>query len=420
MSYKWQYKLRNRMASHEEPAPTGLWEGIEKRMVSESIISEMRDSGAISRKRRLWEISIGAVAAAVVLLFFVLNLPENNQINESVSKSDQTTLEYADKSVSNINTEIGKSSVNPFIETTKEVDVAEIKTAENKIRTLDPQIYESEISKVQTLLEVDTKNLGNNTADTKIDIVDSKIENRESSIIKDDMLFASSNNVNSRKNSRWQTNVSMSNAPSGSMETYSGYGTLALEKTVDRQYAFGSQYTREEAYTDVKHLQPVTFGLTLKYNLSDRWSLASGLTYSLLSSKLRAESSNYFYDDTQTLHYLGIPLNVGYTFWENDKILTYISAGGLVEKNIAGKLTSNYYIDDEFEMTTSKKVTSKQLQWSVNSAIGIEYRFSDLIGIYAEPGVVYYFNNGSALENIYKDRPINFNLRLGLRFTFAD
>jgi hypothetical protein len=50
--------------------------------------------------------------------------------------------------------------------------------------------------------------------------------------------------------------------------------------------------------------------------------------------------------------------------------------------------------------------------------MGLGYQLSNTIGLYAEPGISYYFNNGSQLETIYKEDPLHFNLRLGLRFTF--
>lgn len=224
----------------------------------------------------------------------------------------------------------------------------------------------------------------------------------------------------STRSSRWQTSISMSNAPSGSTETYSGYGTFALAETVDDQYKFLSSYTDQDVNTDVKHDQPVTVGLTLRYVLSERWSIASGLNYSILSSQLHSAANNYYYDDFQKLHYLGIPLNLEYTYWRNNKISSYISAGGQMEKNIAGRLTSNYYLDNQLESTTYEKITGKHLQWSLNSAIGIEYQISDMFRLYAEPGVSYYFKNRGELETIYKDRPFSFNLRIGLRFTFND
>ncbi|MFA7583443.1 MAG: outer membrane beta-barrel protein, partial [Proteiniphilum sp.] len=235
-----------------------------------------------------------------------------------------------------------------------------------------------------------------------------------------DQLFASVTPKPARNQSKWQTNLSMSNLPSGSSETYSGYGTFAQAETVEEQYHFLSNYTREQVYTNVKHHQPITFGLTLRYNFNERWSVSSGLTYSLLSSELYSGKGNYYYDDRQTLHYIGIPANIAYTFWQNDKISTYISTGGLVEKNVAGRLTSNYYLDNQLEISTKEKIRSKELQWSVNAAMGLGYQISNNIGLYAEPGISYYFKNSSEIETIYKDNPLHFNLRLGLRFTFND
>jgi hypothetical protein len=136
------------------------------------------------------------------------------------------------------------------------------------------------------------------------------------------------------------------------------------------------------------------------------------------TSKLRSESLNYYYDDRQILHYIGIPINVDYKLWKNNNLSTYISTGGLVERNIAGKLKSDYYIDNKLQLSTNESISSKQLQWSVNSAIGVEYNISDNIGLYAEPGFAYYFKNNSELETIYKDRPLSFNLKLGLRISF--
>ena len=56
------------------------------------------------------------------------------------------------------------------------------------------------------------------------------------------------------------------------------------------------------------------------------------------------------------------------------------------------------------------------LQWSVGASLGIGYRFNGLVGIYLEPGVSYYFDNGSFVETVYRERPLNFSLGIGLRF----
>jgi len=44
--------------------------------------------------------------------------------------------------------------------------------------------------------------------------------------------------------------------------------------------------------------------------------------------------------------------------------------------------------------------------------------FTKHLGLYAEPGIAYYFDDGSQIETIRKEHPFNFNLQFGLRFSF--
>ena len=44
-------------------------------------------------------------------------------------------------------------------------------------------------------------------------------------------------------------------------------------------------------------------------------------------------------------------------------------------------------------------------------------KITEKLGIYAEPGVVYYFDDGSNVNTIRKEHPFNFNIQLGVRFT---
>ena len=58
------------------------------------------------------------------------------------------------------------------------------------------------------------------------------------------------------------------------------------------------------------------------------------------------------------------------------------------------------------------------MQCSLNAAAGLQFNILPNLGVYAEPGVGYYFNNGSKVETIYKEKPFNFNLKAGLRLSF--
>lgn len=412
MNNQWQDNLRNRMNLHEETAPDGLWEGIEEHIDNISTV----DANPNRRKLVIWSLSSVAVAAVAVLL--LLLLPFN-------SETPQQTTGFT-QSITDI-----KQPVEPAttIEPAADKPAADNMFAENNVASTTRQsIKETADKRDNELLLTEPETSKDKSSNLSEPIVTQKEPTEptepqvgKTSTTKDaptqtnNQLLAQSTQKSKQKNSKWQTNLSMSNIPSGSSESISGFGTFALQETVEDQYNVLSKYTDRSAYTDINHNLPITVALTLSYNINERWRLSSGLNYSLLTSRLKSVSANYYYDDYQTLHYIGIPVNVAYTLWRNNNLSTYINAGALVEKNVAGTLSSDYYLDNELELSTTESITTKYLQWSVNSAIGVEYKISDYLGLYAEPGISYYFGNKSELETIYKDRPFNFNLRLGLR-----
>lgn len=414
MSDHWHDNLRKRMDLHEENAPEGLWKDIEQHIDTFNPVHIVKPR----RKILLWSLSSVAVAAVALLLLVLF--PFNNQ-SPLLPTNDLVVSKILDQ------TDFAESIEVESIEVESAVTLKQSVTSQQQYKNVSVQIPAVENDNVQLneINETDNKTITDNKIisddPSKNEVLDSrvdKIQSKQDNPQPNDQLLALSTISKSPKQSKWQTNLSMSNVSSSSSETHTGFGTFAQHETVEDQYAFMSQYTRAETYTEIDHNLPIMVGLTLRYNLNQRLGVSSGLTYSLLTSKLRSESVNYFYDDRQTLHYLGVPLNINYKLWQNNNFSTYISAGGLVEKNIAGKLSSDYYIDNKLQSSTDEKITSKQLQWSINSAVGLEYRLSDNFGIYAEPGVAYYFKNNSEIETIYKERPINFNLSLGLRINF--
>lgn len=394
MSDHWQDNLRKRMDLHEEATPKGLWEDIEQHIDTYVPMHTVMPR----RKIILW--SISSVAVAAIAIFMIFKLPVNNQ----------TTYAIAEDTMSESN-EFAKSTI---VQKQEEKNLF----SEFKPPLTTKQQPNNESAQMPVVQNDKSQSNQNNGSTEPIKNESLKLE--EEKLQPEDQILAISTNSKNPRQSRWQTNLSMLNVPSSSSETYTGFGTFAQQETVEDQYAFMSEYTRSETYTEIDHHLPIMVGLTFRYSINNRWGISSGLTYSLLTSKLRSESINYFYDDRQTLHYLGLPLSIDYKLWQSNNLTTYISAGGLVEKNIAGKLYSDYYIDNKLQSSTDEKITSKHLQWSINSAIGLEYRISDNIGIYAEPGVAYYFKNDSEIETIYKERPFIFNLRLGLRISFND
>lgn len=169
----------------------------------------------------------------------------------------------------------------------------------------------------------------------------------------------------------------------------------------------------------MQHHQPIRFGLSVSYDLTPRLSIESGVSYSRLSSDVTAGDITYSYSGEQTLHYIGVPLNLKYCFASWHSFDFYASAGTLAEKCVSGKLSGHESVNGHSDGKKTSDIHEKQLQWSLNASAGIQFCLTDNLGIYAEPGISYYIDNGSHINSIHKDRPLNFDLNLGLRLSLG-
>ena len=159
-----------------------------------------------------------------------------------------------------------------------------------------------------------------------------------------------------------------------------------------------------------KHYQPIAFGLTIGYPLSARLSLSTGVVYTRLRSDFTSIMNDISISRQQTLHYLGIPLNAQYHLWHHGHLNVYLSAGGQADYNIKAKMTS---------FGVEQQMSRDRWQFSLQGGVGIQYDLLPQLGLYAEPGVKYYFDNGSLIHNFFKDKPLDFNLQVGLRLNIT-
>ena len=159
------------------------------------------------------------------------------------------------------------------------------------------------------------------------------------------------------------------------------------------------------------HNLPGEVGVRAKFDVTDRLFVESGVAYAYLTSDYATDVVKH----KQTLHYVGVPVNVGFTFWQRGIFAAYASAGVKGEKLVSGELKTEYISGES--LVEKQGVSEKQLQWSIGGAVGIEMKLVDHLSLFAEPGVVHHFDNGSDVENVYKERPTDFSLRVGLRLT---
>lgn len=171
--------------------------------------------------------------------------------------------------------------------------------------------------------------------------------------------------------------------------------------------------------TEYKHRLPVRVGLNVAYRLTDRLSVESGVSYTRLSSDMKDGTKDNYSSSSQKLDYIGVPLNVKYRAFGYRRLSVYASAGLLTEKCVSGKTTHEYVISGEKKKHEAEDVAAKPWQLSVNAALGAQFDVLRNVGVYVEPGVSYYFDDRSPLSTIYKEKPLNFNLNLGVRYTIG-
>lgn len=164
---------------------------------------------------------------------------------------------------------------------------------------------------------------------------------------------------------------------------------------------------------------PISFGVGVKIGIAPRWSVGTGVNYTLLTRKffgtytlVKENSTEQTSSDIRnTQQYIGIPVNVFYNIMDRQNINFYAYAGGAIEKGISDK-----YRLLETPITHTEKIEG--LQFSANVGIGVEFLFGKHLGLYIDPRLSYYFKN-SQPKSIRTDQPLIMEFEMGLRWRFA-
>ena len=159
---------------------------------------------------------------------------------------------------------------------------------------------------------------------------------------------------------------------------------------------------------NAKHHAPVSVGLQVAFGIAPRLSLSTGLVYTRTSSDFYPYAPSSNYNVHQVLHYMGIPVGLNYEFWQSGGFHAYVMAGAEADYNVKN--------DTEEEGVKKEDAKRDRVQFSGKASLGAQYDITPKVGLYIEPGAKYYFENGSHVENTFKDKKLNFNFQFGLRF----
>lgn len=426
MKTNWQKDIHDRLGSYEKDAPEGLWEGISRRMPKLNDGGMLTDKPQRTAKFRMWRVAGVAVAASVALVIGYNFL--GNDTKDNINIPTNTTK----------HPNILASNKKPIGNEPTGVCAEQATHSADDLLSEQPKLYKAYTEQptlASASTETDVKEISSKEENSKKENGQTEVkpEKREDNRMlrknQDDALLAY-NDVTERSGStdapsRWSVSTGAMGGlgASGTTTAYGDYLVLSCPggaDTKDSPMLDMSSVNRDvETKTEYEHHLPIRIGLSVAYALTDRLSISSGLTYTRLASDIKDASRESKYIGEQRLHYVGIPVNVSYKVASSRWISLYGTAGVLAEKCVSGTTDEGYVENNTMKYTNTHDISSKPLQMSVNAGVGIQFDFIDNVGIYAEPGLSYYFDDGSALQTIYKEKPLNFNLNVGVRFKLS-
>lgn len=167
--------------------------------------------------------------------------------------------------------------------------------------------------------------------------------------------------------------------------------------------------------SELRHKVPVRLTLGVSYAITDRLSVVSGLSHTLLLSEYKEGTQQHYKSGEQRVEYVGVPLNLKYDFYSSTRLDVYASAGLTLDKCIKANRTDDYFLSGENRLKEVISLGEHPFQLSAGAAFGAEYRIYDSLWMFGECGLAYFFNDRSSLEILYKERPLNGTFNLGIR-----
>lgn len=451
MAEDWLNKIRESQADFSEPEPEGLWAGIEAGLAAEdvgtsagmdpvratdagaSVGRTSREDSAVSRRRtvRWWWAALPAAAVAALVLF--LSVPGHRDASDAPLMTSavaelKSTTEPFDVVPQNVESSVPANLLaysGTLLASDMEVGKLSEATADDAgsaSAEFPKQQENSAWNNTPGDSSSETSSLENSSSET------SSLE----TISSENWPSENDNPVSKTRRGGFSFGLLTSNV-AGSRSSVSKYAALYGSTVTKQIHGFSetrADFPDSQGYADVmqsnssneisstvKNWQPIQVGVSVAYSFTDRLSIESGLTYSCLVSDLSSGTSSGNYDIRQTLHYIGLPLALRYDFLKIKGFSLYASAGGQMEKCVAGKTRTDYFVDGKKVSSENGRIMVEPLQWSVNAYVGAQYSFNRLVGLYIEPGAAYYFRNSSPVNCIYSERPFNFSFRAGLRFS---
>lgn len=380
MKEDWTEQLRRKLEGHEMPPPDGLWESISKQMDKTFGLKPL--SRLTGTAQRWW--AVAAIVLALVGFYTYYNSNDNEQPLQANAVPQQQVSELPANQPSNEQSLPEQPSAHhqtiAIIHHHKQEATLVEEQQPTEAELHEDLSIEQEDQRDRSLIQPAPQNQATCPSDlptSPFDLPDSP--KAPSPQKKWSLGINASGGLLAANTSQRMDRVYYKSAAFHSSEGYYNYAEIA-----------SSSYSLTEY--ESKHHLPLRFGLSLQYQLNDRLSLLSGISYTYLYSEFSIplyQSANF----DQKLHYLGFPIGLSWHLLTATRFRLYLTGGMMLEKCL----------------------NEKPWQWSVNGAAGAEYAITSQLGVYLEPSLGYYFSDGTQFEHYYKEHPLAPSIEFGLR-----
>lgn len=450
----WTSKLRDQMTDYQEPVKHDLWAGIAQSLAQnqpvagENGVPENHPVKRVEKEPKARVVTLkrwSAAAAAVALLgiggsYVYLHQEDVEQGNAQLASLASSEASSASSAVSSSLSAASPSLSASSFSHSKQVPLlaADIKSADSKSRQKAASSAASLLSSDYASVPVQSAAPMNDEGETMVAVasdeaplVASKYKSAESAQSHAEPNSSSSYHFSrnsevagvSMKLYAENFGAGMGNVNSGSniVNRYSDSGVMAdpmpgvypdpsVGGSNDVDYLMAAAYKalQKSPQGKAKHHAPVSVGMQIAFGVAPRLSLSTGVVYTRTSSDFYPYAPNNDYNVHQVLHYVGIPVGLNYELWRSGGFHAYVMAGAEAAYNVKN--------DTDEDGTKKQDAKRDRVQFSGKASLGAQYNISPSVGLYIEPGAKYYFDNGSDIENTFKDKKLNFNLQFGLRF----
>ena len=418
MKRNWKEDIHDRLGNFETDAPDGLWEAIHQRMAqTEPAQAEKRQTPFVLQPA-LRRTACAAAACLALVVGYQYFADGGKETVNGVKQAGGDGMIAVGGTVASDNSRYVASK--PATASIVATNLAGVRVAKNGVTpaAVYAQTQNDESAQISTPQHLNT------STSQPLNPSTSQPHTPSTSLL----AYTPADNSRGRHEgaaARWTLSTSATTGMGASSVTNStatyveAVGPDNVIWADNPQLGIGIFNQGKSVKTEYKHRLPVRVGFNVAYRLTDRLSVESGVSYTRLSSDMKDGTKDNYSSGSQKLDYIGVPLNVKYRAFGYRRLSVYASAGLLTEKCVSGKTTHEYVISGEKKKHEAEDVAAKPWQLSVNAALGAQFDVLRNVGVYVEPGVSYYFDDRSTLSTIYKEKPLNFNLNLGVRYTIG-